>query len=235
VADGAHDRHLARGETPYHPLVVERHEVVDGSAAAAHDQHVQSRITLDSVDGADDAVRRIVALNQRGRKHQPGSTSPKRHRANVVERRARSARDDPDDARLGRQVSLAPGIEQPFGSKPLLQSLERLEQCATTRGTHALGDELQSAARRPERRSAPKLDPRPFGQMATRSHRAQAVEHAFHGGVLTLVLEREVRVSARCSLERSDLPFHPLRSRRRFDGALEASSELGHADDRFGR
>ena len=130
VAHGAHDRDAARGDGAHDGLLVERAEVVRGAAAAPEDDDVHVADALQLRERAADRLDGARALHLRGREQDPRAAAAKRDAADVVDDRARRARDDADDARLAGQRALALRREQPLGGELRLQPLERLEQRA---------------------------------------------------------------------------------------------------------
>ena len=133
MAHRAHDRYPHRRNTPHYPLVVVGREILAGAAAATHDHHVESRITLDEIERADDALRSGFALHDGRGEHEPHVATSKCNRADVVERSAVGTRHDADDPRIGWKGSLSFRSKQALREKPSLQRLERLEQRSATR------------------------------------------------------------------------------------------------------
>ncbi len=233
VADRAHHGHAQARHAPHHALVVERHQVLARAATATEHHHIEPRIALDQVQRTHDAGRGIFTLNERRREHDFHVATPKGDRHDVVERGARSARHHADDARRVGQRALALDREQPLLREPLFQLLQRFEQRAASRGTHFVDHELQSPARRPNRRLPDQLQACTLVQVPARAQRVEAVHHALDDRVLGFILERKVDVAARRALQRAHFTFDPSPGRNVFDRSAQAPVELRHTDDLF--
>ena len=142
------------------------------------------------------------------------------------------ARDDADHARLARERALALGREQPLGGELRLEALDGLEQGPAAGGLQAIGDELQPAARGPERRLAAQAEPRAVDAERAHSRRhVRAVHHDVDRRLFALVLQAEIEVTARRGASAGDFALDPDGRREGvFDGALDRAIELRHAE-----
>ena len=64
MADGGDHRRMA-GKTARATFLIERPKILDRTASAAHDQHIQIQC-VQTADALHDAVRRSLSLHQAG-------------------------------------------------------------------------------------------------------------------------------------------------------------------------
>jgi acetyl-CoA carboxylase biotin carboxylase subunit len=227
VPDRAHDRDPARSDGSHDRLVVERAEVVGGSAAAPDDDHVDVPDALQLRQRVADRLGGGRPLDVRGCEQDACPSPAKRDPADVVDDGAGAAGHDPDRARLAREGPLAFLGEQTFGRELRPQTLERLEQGPAADRLHAIDDELESAAWGPERRLATQPDTRPIdGELAHPGGEVRAVHDRVDHRVFALVLQAKVQVPAGRRTRVRHLAFDPHRAdervvNRRADGPVE--------------
>src|SRR5581483_6884749 len=95
-----------------HDFLIERPEILERSAAAAHDQHVDAAGRAELADGRRDQRRRTIALHRHGMDpNAEAGTAPLEYREDVADRRARRRGHDPDASWEHRQGSLPRKIE----------------------------------------------------------------------------------------------------------------------------
>ena len=136
-----------------------------------------------------------------------------------MEGSARAAGHDAHNARFPRQRALAFRREQALGRQPQLELLQRFEQRAAACRAHLVDHELQAPARRPNRGLPRQLQACPLIQVSARAQRVHAVHHALDDRVFRLILEAEVDVAARGTLQRADLALDPQANGCLFDRA----------------
>lgn len=141
-----------------------------------------------------------------------------------------TAGDHADDPWRRRQRTLPRRVEQTFLGELMLQALERLEQGAAADRADAIDDELEPAARGPDRRSTEHLDLGAVREVAPDAERRVAVRHAVNHRVLGLVLQGEVGVTAGREPERTHLALDPLSAGGLLHRPPEAAVELRDAN-----
>ncbi len=159
------------------------------------------------------------SLDRRSREQDVGSPAPKSDAADVVNDGAAGARHHADDSRLGRKRTLSFLCEETLRGEFDLESFERFEQGAATSRLPAIGDELKSSARSPQRRPASESHARPVRTEVpqARSDVGPVHDH-IHGRVFALVLQSKVEVPAGRGAQARHLTFNP---HRRGEGPVE--------------
>ena len=155
VSDRGNDRHRGRRDRPRQDLLVERPEILDRSAAASDDHHVDARDARDRLERTGDVLARAVALHAHRPHDQVRIGMPAAQDLDdVLERRAVERGDDANLAGEGGNRALARRGEEPLGLQLSLQLLERELQRAAALRLEMLADELIFALRFIDRQPA---------------------------------------------------------------------------------
>jgi hypothetical protein len=117
VADRRDDRDDASGDGPGDGLVVERPEVLAGSATAAEDDDLDAGHALQAGEGADDAGGGVVALDLGGGEEDADRAATAGDLEDVVDGGARGRGDDADDTGPGWEGPFAFAGEQALGGE----------------------------------------------------------------------------------------------------------------------
>ncbi|MDR8853482.1 hypothetical protein FEP99_06531 [Burkholderia pseudomultivorans] len=213
VPDAADDRQLARRDRARKRLVVERPQILDRAAAAAHQQYVDLAPRIGGLHGRDQLLGRARTLHGcRIDDHRDVRRAARERGQHVAQRGGLQRRDDADRTRMSRQRPLALGREQSFGLELRLQAQERLVQAPLPGAPHGLDIELHLAARLVHRDDRAHLDPVAFARRELRILRAAAEHHAAH--LRLLVLDREIPVTARGAREVRHFAGDPQQRKR---------------------
>jgi hypothetical protein len=204
--------------------------ILDRSAAAPHDDHVDARHLAQHADGGGDVGRRVFALDaRRPDQHARVRRPAPQHFQDVAQRRAVERGHDPDPPRQGGQRALSLRIEQPFGLQPLLQLLERQLQRAQAVRLHVLADDLVFTFRLVDAETAARDDVQTvFGLEAQIAHRRPE-----HDGLdlRAAILQREIHVPGIPHLAVRDLPLEPDLAELRLDQRADAGRQLADRID----
>jgi hypothetical protein len=173
-------------DRPNDPLVVERPQVLERSAAAGQDDHGRRVLRAavgpallapagQPVQGRDDARRRTLALDLARRQDEPGQRpAPRHHVADVVPDRAGGARRHADDGRPGGSGRLRAESNSPSAASRAFSASNLQGQVAEPgrldRRHVQLVDALGSRRRRPAVDDDPQARPGSNGE-ASRSSR----------------------------------------------------------------
>ena len=235
VPHRADDRNAAHSNGTHHGLVIEGTQIVRRTSAAPDDDGVHLWDARQIRERPANGFWCPRPLNQRGREEDVGAAAAKRHTADIVNDGARGARHDADDARLERKGSLALRREQTFRRKLCLQSLERLEERPASCRLRAVGDELESAARGPERRLAAQSYACAVDQEGPHTRRdVRPVHDNVDGRVLVLILQAEIEVTAGGGTHAGHLALNPHRHRETsFERTLDRAIECSHGQRMF--
>ena len=214
-----------------HDLLVERPQVLDRSAAARDDQHVDFGARVRRGDRLRDLGGGALALH-RGRIEDHGNGRPPapQRRQDVAERRGAQRRHDADGARKRRQRALALRGEPAGRREPRFQALESLVQRADAGEAHGLDVELELAARFVDRCGGADLDGEPVLQRESGELGLLPEEHAAH--LRRAVLQIEIAVARGGAREIGDFARHPDEAQMPLDDESRGTDEKAHRYDR---
>ena len=112
VPHGGDHRNAGGRHRPRDRLVVEGPQLLNGTAAAADDEHIRRIRLVEAAQGGDQLRRPPLALHEhRGEHHPREREPPAEHVENIPHRRAGRRGDDPDPRRIPRQRLFAGGLE----------------------------------------------------------------------------------------------------------------------------
>ena len=210
VADAGDDGQAEPGDRARKPLVIECPEILERSAAAHQEQHVDLGSPVREREHGRDLAGRARALDgHRVEEDRGGREAAPEHVQHVPESRAGRRGDDADAARKTGQGALACGVEQSLGGELQLQRLEAPPQLAFAGFLQVIDDELELAARlvQPDARAQQHL------QAVARGRANGQVALAEHGAahLRILVLEREIPVAGRGAGQVRELAGDPQR------------------------
>ena len=226
MADTADHRNRAVSDYPRQPLVIERPEVFDRSAAAHQKQNLTFGPRTRSQHGANQFGRRLSTLDGRGINDDPDLWRAARERGQHIAQRCRLERGhDSQGAHNRRRNAFARRLEQPLGFESRLDLEETLEEISGTSLAQGLNIELEFAARLVEPCLRPSLDPVAIGRIERDQLIAPPKHH--RSNRCLRILEREVPVTAGGSRQVGDLTAHP-------DGRKTAIKQCGHCPVEFG-
>ena len=179
MPDGRYDRDVRIIDRARDPLIVERPQVLDRTAAAAGDDQVADLIAISIPDGPGDLRRRLRPLHAHGQQHnlavRPAFAE---HADDIAHGRTRRRRDDGDPLRKCRQRLFVCTVKQALFLELLLELL-----ISGIQVTHAARDEpraveLIRAVARIDRDAADRRDTHAARRAKAQRLRAAAKHHA---------------------------------------------------------
>ena len=197
MADAADDgdpgiEHGARDD-----LLVERPQILDRTAAAADDQHVDLGARVRRRNRGGDLDGRAATLNgSRIKDHRQRRHSSSECRQHIGERGGTTRGDDADCARKPGQGALACRREPACGFESGLEPSELFVERAETGHSRRLDIELKFAARFVDRRCRAHLDAQTILEGKAKELRLLSEQDTAYLGLL--VLEQEVNVAGWC-------------------------------------
>ena len=230
VADGRDDGHGRAGDGPGHGLLVEGPQVLDGAAAAADDEDLDTGPAAQGLDALDDLGRGALALDA-GRVDddvEPGVAALE-DAQDIADGRPRRRGHDADRPRPERQLALAGLVEQALGPELLLELLEAELEGALALGLDLVDVELVVAAGLEDADLAPADDLEAVleveGDLAGGRLPQDGLDDAF------LVLEAEEDVAGGGLLVAGDLALDPDLGDGDLEGRLDDLGDLGDRVD----
>jgi hypothetical protein len=228
---------------PHDALVVERPEVLQAAAAAGQDRDLGGVAAaplgaalldppFEAAERADDAGRRLVALDLAGDEHDLGQRpAPRQDVADIAPDDAGRAGDDGDRGRPGRERPLARRVEQAFLGELRLERLESERQIAEARRLDGLDVELEGALRLEQVDPPVNDDPEAGLGLERRSHPLVAEPDALERAAV--VLEAEVRVARGADGHPADFALDPHvpETLVRPNGVADGPGDLTDAED----
>ncbi len=209
---------------------VERPQVFERAAAAAHDDHVRPTGAAEELDPAADLFHRALALHQRRVEAdvQAGKAAGEDVH-HVRDGRAARRGDDADAPRKARQRPLALGREQPLGGQLLLELLEGQLQRAQPLRLQQLHQQLVFAAGLVDVDAAARQHRQAVLRLEFPVAVGGAEGHAAHLGVL--LLQGEVVMAAGRQLQAGDFARHPDFLERAIEHRADGRVQLRNGED----
>ena len=231
VADARHDGNAGLEDRARHALFIEGPEILDRSAAARDDQHVDLAARACRADCARQIRRRSFALNHRGVEDHADAGPPMPQRGqNVGERRGARRGDDPDAPGKGRQRALALRGKPAGRAKARLETLELFVERADASQAHGLDVELKLSAGLENRRCGTDLDGKTVLERESGELRFLPEEYAAH--LRRGILQIEIAVSGGGAGEVRDLSRNPAERQVPLQDEPRGAHEEADRDDR---
>ena len=195
MADTADHRNRAGSDYPRQPLIIERPEIFDRSAAAHQKQDLAFGPRTCGQQCANQFGGCLSTLDGRGINDDPDLRRAARERGQHIAQRCRLQRcHDSEGAHNRRRNAFARRLEQALGFESRLDLKETLEEVSGTRLAQGLDIELEFAARLVKPRLRPRLDPIAVGRIESDQLIAPPKHH--RSNRCLGILEREVPVTA---------------------------------------
>jgi hypothetical protein len=230
VAHRGDDRHRHPRDRARHRFLVERPEIFERAAAAADDDHVDTRHARDLAKASRNLRSGILALDPRRADDevQVRIATPQ-HFDDVADRGAVERGDDPDLARQCWQRPLSGGVEQPFLLQAFLELIERELPRAETVRLEVLADELVFAFRFVHRELAARDHAQTVGglELQIAQRRPEHEPAQLRRGVF----EREVQMPGVPDLAVRQLALDPDLDEPLFEQIAHADGQLGDGED----
>ena len=179
MSDGRYDRDVRIIDRTRDPLVIERPQVLDRTAAAAGDDQVADLIAVGIPDGTGDLRRRLRPLHAHGQQHDlAGRPALAEHADNIADGRTRRRRDHSDPLRKCRQRLFVCTVKQALFLELLLELLISRIQVAHAARDEPRAIELIRPVARIDRDAADRRNAHAARRAKAQRLRAAAKHHA---------------------------------------------------------
>jgi hypothetical protein len=179
VTDAGHHRNAAASDGARNAFIVESPQILERTAPAREDQYVALGAGRGQIECSDNGARRAIALNRnRMYQHPRRGEAACKHIQDVANRSSAGRGDHTDDARRGRQRTLALGCKQSLRLELGLELVERALQCAEAGVLQVLDHQLILAALLVQAHAAASQQHLAFARRKARQNIARAVHAA---------------------------------------------------------
>jgi len=230
VAHGRDDRRPGGRDRARHGFLVEGPEILQRAAAPRHNDHVEPGDPVQHLKGLHDLAGRFFSLHSHGRNQDVEVCEAACEDVqDVADRRAGRRRDEADLLGEDRQRPLAPGIEEPLPTEPILELLEGELEGSDPLRLEDLNDELVLAPRGVDVEGAEGEDLEAIRRLEPEVAEARAEEHRLE--LRGLVLHGEIDVARGRAPEVTDLAFDPEPGEGTFQLLFDPPRQLGDGQD----